>query len=37
MIRQAHHGFGHTEARISTADGTLLALSRQLVVVYDVK
>lgn len=34
-IRQAHHGYGHTEARIATADGTLLALSRQLVVVYD--
>ena len=34
-IRQAHHGYGHTEARIITADGTLLALSRQLVAVYD--
>ena len=36
-IRQAHHGYGHTEARIASADGTLLALSRQLVVVYDVR
>lgn len=36
-IRQAHHGYGHTEARIATADGTLLALSRQLVAVYDVR
>jgi len=34
-IRQAHDGYGHTEARIYTADGVLLALSRQLVVVYD--
>ena len=34
-IRQAHHGYGHTEARIFNADGMLLALSRQLVVVYD--
>ncbi len=34
-IRQAHHGYGHTEARIFSADGTLLALSRQLVAVYD--
>lgn len=34
-IRQAHHGYGHTEARIARSDGTLLALSRQLVAVYD--
>ncbi|WP_157729901.1 acyl-CoA thioesterase [Bacterioplanes sanyensis] len=34
-IRQAHHGYGHTEARIATADGTVLAFSRQLVAVYD--
>jgi len=34
-IRQAHDGYGHTEARIMNADGTLLALSRQLVAVYD--
>jgi acyl-CoA thioesterase len=36
-IRQAHHGYGHTEARIARSDGTLLALSRQLVAVYDVR
>ena len=34
-IRQAHHGYGHTEARISRSDGTVLAVSRQLVSVYD--
>ena len=34
-IRQAHHGYGHTEARIFSDSGTLLALSRQLVTVYD--
>jgi acyl-CoA thioesterase len=34
-IREAHGGYAHTEARIFSADGTLLALSRQLVVVYD--
>lgn len=34
-IRQAHHGYGHTEARIYTAAGVPLALSRQLVTIYD--
>ncbi|AHK15621.1 MAG: thioesterase family protein [Thalassolituus sp.] len=34
-IREAHGGYAHTEARIFSADGALLALSRQLVVVYD--
>lgn len=34
-IRQARDGYGHTEARISRADGTVLVLSRQLVAVYD--
>jgi len=34
-IRQAHDGYGHTEARVCAPDGTLLALSRQLVVVYE--
>ncbi|MFC3679630.1 acyl-CoA thioesterase [Bacterioplanoides pacificum] len=34
-IRQAHDGYAHTEARIATLDGTLLALSRQLIAVYD--
>lgn len=33
-IKQAHHGYVHTEAKIYTPDGTLLALSRQLVAVY---
>ena len=33
-IRHAHDGYGYTEARIAAADGTLLALSRQLVVIY---
>lgn len=34
-IRQAHDGYAHTEARIATQDGVLLALSRQLVAIYD--
>ncbi|MFT7260617.1 MAG: acyl-CoA thioesterase [Glaciecola sp.] len=34
-IKQAHHGFAHTEAKIYNSDGLLLALSRQLVAVYD--
>lgn len=34
-IRQAHDGYAHTEARIYTLDGTLLALSRQLITIYD--
>lgn len=33
-IKQAHHGYVHTEAKVYTPDGTLLALSRQLVAVY---
>ena len=36
-IRQAHDGYGHTEARIYTKEGLPLALSRQLVVAYDKK
>lgn len=36
-IRQADNGYAHTEARIYTLDGTLLALSRQLITVYDKK
>ncbi len=36
-IRQAHDGYGHTEARIYTKEGIPLALSRQLVVAYDKK
>lgn len=34
-IVEAHDGYAHTTARIYTYDGTLIALSRQLVVVYD--
>ncbi|MEC7545430.1 MAG: acyl-CoA thioesterase [Thalassolituus sp.] len=34
-IMEAHGGYAHTTAKIYRADGTLLALSRQLVVVYD--
>lgn len=34
-IRQAHDGYAHTEARIASPDGILLALSRQLIAVYD--
>ncbi len=33
-IQQAHHGYAHTEARIYTPEGILLALSRQLIAVY---
>jgi len=33
-IKQAHHGYVHTEAKVYTPDGTLLALSRQLIAVY---
>lgn len=33
-IKQAHHGYAHTEAKVYTADGTLIALSRQLIAVY---
>lgn len=33
-ITQAGHGYGHTQAKIYTADGTLLAISNQLVVAY---
>lgn len=35
QIEQASDGYGHTEARIYSEDGTLLALSRQVVTVYD--
>jgi acyl-CoA thioesterase len=34
-IKQAHHGYAHTEASIYHPNGQLLALSRQLVAVYD--
>ena len=34
-IRQAHDGYAHTEARIATQNGVLLALSRQLIAIYD--
>jgi len=34
-IAEAHGGYAHTTARIYRQDGVLLALSRQLVVVYD--
>lgn len=34
-IMEAHGGYAHTTAKIYRTDGTLLALSRQLVVVYD--
>lgn len=34
VIKQAHHGYAHTEAKIYAQDGTLLALSRQLIAVY---
>lgn len=34
-IKQAHHGYAHTEAKVYSSDGTLLALSRQLVAIYD--
>lgn len=33
-IKQAHHGYVHTEAKVYAPDGTLLALSRQLISVY---
>jgi len=33
-VKQAHHGYAHTEARVYAADGILIALSRQLVTVY---
>lgn len=34
-IKQAHHGYGHTDAKIYNENGQLLALSRQLTTVYD--
>lgn len=34
-IKQAHHGFAHTVARVYQPNGELIALSRQLVAVYD--
>ncbi|RRJ83644.1 acyl-CoA thioesterase [Aestuariirhabdus litorea] len=36
-IRMAHHGYAHTEAMIYHPDGHLLALSSQLIAVYDKK
>lgn len=33
-IKQAHHGYVHTEAKVYSPDGTLIALSRQLVTIY---
>lgn len=33
-IKQAHHGYVHTEASIYSPEGILLALSRQLIAVY---
>lgn len=33
-IKQAHHGYVHTEASIYSPEGVLLALSRQLIAVY---
>lgn len=33
-IKQAHNGYAHTEAKIYTPNGTLIALSRQLVAIY---
>ncbi|MDO6459422.1 thioesterase family protein [Granulosicoccaceae sp. 1_MG-2023] len=35
VIREAHGGYGHTEAQVCSEDGTVLALSRQLVSVFD--
>ncbi|ARU58919.1 acyl-CoA thioesterase, TesB family protein [Oleiphilus messinensis] len=35
VVEQAHHGYAHTVARIYHSDGTLIALSRQLIAVYD--
>ncbi|WP_426416007.1 acyl-CoA thioesterase [Aestuariirhabdus sp. LZHN29] len=35
QIKMAHHGYAHTEARVYHPDGHLLALSRQLIAVYD--
>tara|TARA_B110001454_G_scaffold86171_4_gene82724 strand:- start:41 stop:835 length:795 start_codon:yes stop_codon:yes gene_type:complete len=34
-IKQAQQGYAHTEAKIYNAEGILLALSRQLIAVYD--
>ena len=35
VIKQAHHGYAHTEAKIYNTDSTLLALSRQRIAVYN--
>jgi acyl-CoA thioesterase len=35
VTRQAAQGYAHTEANIYTPDGTLIALSRQTVTVFD--
>ncbi|PVZ65450.1 acyl-CoA thioesterase [Pelagibaculum spongiae] len=37
VIKQAANGYAHTDSRVYKADGTLLALSRQLVTIYDKK
>jgi len=37
VVTQASHGLAHTEARIVTKEGELVALSRQVVAVYDKK
>lgn len=37
VVTQASHGLAHTEARIVTEEGELVALSRQVVAVYDKK
>lgn len=34
QIKQAHHGYAHTEAKVYSSDGTLLELSRQLVAIH---
>lgn len=36
-VTQAHHGYAHTEAKIFHPNGQLIALSRQLVGVYDMR
>ncbi|MBL4880737.1 MAG: hypothetical protein JKX82_05365 [Oleispira sp.] len=35
VIKQAHHGYAHTEAKIYNTDSTLLTLSRQRIAVYN--
>ena len=36
-VTQAHHGYAHTEAKIYHPNGQLIALSRQLVGIYDIR